>query len=423
MQLLVIFHDQRCGLLSIDDAQRMSFHYFPDYVASGGPAISVSIPVGPTTFQDPVTFPFFENLLPEGHIRDLIADRLGTANNNFARLLDRTGGDVAGAISLMPADATNAHAPPQHPVALDAAELGRIIEQIKTDPFLANDSRGMRLSLAGAQNKLPVIVDSAGQICLPGSQPSTHILKPPSDRFPALVENELLCMCAAHKAGLRVPETRLHSFVTAEGIERDCYLIKRYDRYATDAGEIRRLHQEDLCQVTATVSAKKYTQDGGPDFADLFQAVRQHTRPAALYQNELVRRMLFNLLIGNQDAHGKNFSFVHTRAGITLAPAYDLVCTLVYPELSDRFAMPIGTASRIEELDTDALDLFQQHTGINLKRQASVLRRFIATALDCLLTEAQRVKEESFADTHPVLDRITQLAQRHGDMLQRWLGK
>ena len=198
-------------------------------------------------------------------------------------------------------------------------------------------------------------------------------------------------------------------------------MIQRYDRYTTDSGDIRRLHQEDLCQITSTVSAQKYTQDGGPDFAALFQAVQQYTRPAALYQNELVRRLLFNLIIGNQDAHGKNFSFLHTSAGIQLAPAYDLVCTLVYPELSERFAMPIASASRIEELDTDALLQFQQHTGISLKRQASVLKRFITTAVNSLHEEAERVKEEAFDDTHPVLDRITQLAQRHGDMLQRWL--
>jgi serine/threonine-protein kinase HipA len=124
----------------------------------------------------------------------------------------------------------------------------------------------MRLSLAGAQNKLPVIVNSAGQICLPGSHISTHILKPPSDRFAALVENELLCMRTAKKVLQDVPEVTLQPFITTDGIQRDCYLIKRYDRYATDTGEIHRLHQEDLCQITGTVSPQKYTQDGGPGF-------------------------------------------------------------------------------------------------------------------------------------------------------------
>jgi serine/threonine-protein kinase HipA len=103
-----------------------------------------------------------------------------------------------------------------------------------------------------------------------------------------------------------------------------------------------------------------------------------YTRPAALYQNELIKRMLFNLLIGNQDAHGKNFSFLHTTKGIHLAPPYDLVCTLVYPELSDRFAMPLGSANRIEELNTEASQQFQHQTGISLKRQAKVLQRFVS---------------------------------------------
>jgi len=421
MELLVQFHDRACGQLTIDNAQRMSFEYLPDYLESGGPPISVVMPLRHGSWPDAVTFAFFENLLPEGRIRQLIASRLGTADNNFRRLLQQTGGDVAGAISLVNADQDDLPVSLPEPLALTDQTLGQVLEQIKTEPFLTGNQQGMRLSLAGAQNKLPVVIDAEDQIRLPGSQISTHIIKPPSEQYPALVENEVLCMRAAARAGINVPETALRTFIGPDGQYRDCYVVRRYDRKTVEHGTVR-LHQEDLCQITGIVSACKYVQDGGPGFAELFSAVRQYTRPAALYQQELVKRFLYNLLIGNQDAHGKNFSLLHGDRGISLSPAYDLVSTLVYPDLQDRFAMPIGDAWRIQELDANAMSRFQQLTGIQLKRQTRLLQRFVDNAARSVAQEAELLKDLTFHDTHTTLDRIVQLVRNHAVLLHQWLG-
>jgi serine/threonine-protein kinase HipA len=431
MELSVFFHSRPCGILGIDN-ERMSFSYLPDYVAAKGPQISVSMPIDQQTWPDAIAFPFFENLLPEGNIRQLLASRLGTADNNFSRLLRATGGDVAGAISIA-ADPhvhsqkqfeQQSHQPPLPP-ALSDKELGHVIELIKTQPFLPNNTEGMRLGLAGAQNKLPVVIDTNGGLHLPGVYTSSHIIKPPSERFAALVENEYLCMRAAARAGLNTPAVALRNFIAPDEQQHDCFIVKRCDRITHD-GVTARLHQEDICQVTGTVSAQKYVVDGGPGFGELFSVIRQHTRPSALHQQELIRRMLFNLLIGNQDAHAKNFSLLHSSLSqpgkeLVLSPAYDLVCTLVYEQLQDRLAMPVGHAKTIDELDSDALDEFQETTQVNLRRQASVLQRFVGKALSAVITQADATKKDTWQHSHAVLDQIVVIAKNHAQKLQQWL--
>lgn len=427
MELSVFLHNRPCGILGIDN-ERMSFSYLPDYIAAKGPAISVSMPIDQQTWPDAIAFPFFENLLPEGNIRQLLASRLGTADNNFSRLLRATGGDVAGATSI--AADPHAHSPKQPeeqshqqplPPALSDEALGQVLELIKTQPFLPNNSEGMRLSLAGAQNKLPVVIDKNNGLHLPGQYASTHIIKPPSERFPALVANEYLCMRAAARAGLNTPAVALRNFMTPDKQHHDCFVVQRYDRITHD-GVTSRLHQEDICQVTGTVSAQKYAMDGGPGFGELFNMVRQYTRPYAVHQQELIRRMLFNLLIGNQDAHAKNFSLLHQGNTIALAPAYDLVSTLVYEQLQTRLAMPVGHANTIKDLDSAALDEFQASTQVNLRRQAQTLQRFVDKALDAVLVEAGAIKKNTWPHHHAVLNQIVVLAQRHAQTLRQWLG-
>ena len=421
MKLRILFHEQACGWLQIDN-ERMQFQYDGSYVDAQQAPISVTMPLRKEAWPDAKTFPFFENLLPEGQVRHLLAEALQTADNNFERLLLETGGDVAGAISILPAEQSThaATEPVPLPPALSELELGQCLKQIETRPFLPQQTQGMRLSLAGAQNKLPVVLDAQGGVHLPGQHASTHIIKPPNARFADLVENEYLCMRAAARAGLQVPAVQLRNFVTGSGEQHDCYVITRYDREERD-GYTRRLHQEDMCQILGLPSARKYVQDGGPGFRKFFEVVRQHTRPAAVQQQELIHRILFNLLIGNQDAHGKNFALLHRHTSIVLTPAYDLVSTLVYPELSREFAMPIGRARTVEELDAEALKAFQEMAGVNLKRQAGRLQQLLTRALHALQDEAAAVREEVWPGSEATLQEIVRRASHHTELLKRWL--
>ena len=414
MKHLVRFFEQACGELSIDN-ERFSFRYLDSYIAADLQPVSVCMPLSPEVYPDAVVFPFFENLLPEGAIRTLLAERLKTAENNYSRLLEALGGDIAGALSITASGQEPSQGVSEGSEPLSKRQLGEILEQIELTPFLAGSGQGLRLSLAGAQHKLPLLMRDK-KLYLPVNGPSTHIVKPPSLRFKSLVENETLCMRAAQRAGLNTPSVQLIPFINAEGQELDCFLVDRYDRQQTAHG-IKRVHQEDLCQIEKIPSAQKYTHDGGPDYKALFEAARRYTKPSAIHQNELIRRVLFNLLIGNNDSHGKNFSFLHRDRTIALAPAYDLVSTAIYDSLNQDFAMPFGEATDISSLNKTALHKFEISTGVNLQRQSKSLLRFLNEALDALHREAETLEAETYPDAMLIIRAILDVARRNHGIL------
>jgi serine/threonine-protein kinase HipA len=119
-------------------------------------------------------------------------------------------------------------------------------------------------------------------------------------------------------------------------------LVKRYDRINSAKG-IERLHQEDFCQALGIVSEMKYQREGGPGLAACFQLLRQVSSLPVLDIKMLLLGALFNLIIGNNDAHGKNFSLLYQGQQTRLAPFYDLISTSYYPELSAKMAMKMGS--------------------------------------------------------------------------------
>ncbi len=200
----------------------------------------------------------------------------------------------------------------------------------------------MRLSLAGAQNKLAIHIDDKG-ISLPlQNSPSTHILKPTIPRFEGMVANEVFCMELARKAEL--PTAKATS-ASSEGIE---YLLaERYDRRLAPDENLLRLHQEDFCQALGFPPHIKYQNEGGPSLSQCFALIRSVSSTPAPDLLNLLDAVTFNFLIGNNDAHGKNFSFLYrTDSGTltaSLAPLYDLISTKLYSELSPKMAMKIGS--------------------------------------------------------------------------------
>jgi serine/threonine-protein kinase HipA len=126
-------------------------------------------------------------------------------------------------------------------------------------------------------------------------------------------------------------------------------LVERYDRFLDD-GQLRRLHQEDFCQTLGVAPELKYQNEDGPTNADGFALVRKVTTPSAPNLLRLLDYIIFNCLVGNNDAHAKNFSLLYSQSGIQLAPLYDVLSTAVYPDLSDSMAMKIGSKYRFGEL-------------------------------------------------------------------------
>jgi serine/threonine-protein kinase HipA len=329
-----------------DDGQiRLTYQAESAKSRAGQPLISTSLPVREEPYSQRELLPFFEGLLPEGSARDRLAVRIRVEPDDVFGFLREIGRDCAGAYSIVP-DGTDLDKARHEGVEwLDADGLAQTVAELATTPLAFEPGEDIRISLAGAQDKMAVIRDG-DRIGLPrGTTPSTHILKPsPSARrgrrgrdlaYPALVANEGFCMTLAREAGMVVPE------VSVVDIADDiALLINRYDRISKD-GNVERVHQEDFCQALGVPSRLKYEKDGGPEVLRYVALLNRWSIDVAGDIPELIDRIAFNFLIGNSDAHAKNFAILH-HDGVRLAPAYDLLSTHVYPQLTKDMATSIN---------------------------------------------------------------------------------
>jgi serine/threonine-protein kinase HipA len=310
-------------------------------------------------FDDSATRAFFANLLPEGDIRRQVARQLGVSADNIFALLEGIGGDCAGAVSILRPDDIPGPSGHYRPISQDALALE--LENLPTHPFLAGDE-GVRLSLAGAQNKLPLYVEN-GEFFVPeGNRASSHILKIAIPQLENTVVNEAFCMNLAQRVGLPVP---LAQVVEIGG--QQVYMIERYDRKRVASGDIERLHQEDFCQALGVIPEMKYEQEGGPGFLACFKLVEEWSDEPILDTLSLLKWALFNFLIGNADSHAKNLSILYAAGTVRLAPFYDLLSTAVYERVSNKFAMKMGGQKDPRYLMENHLNRFAAEAGIELR--------------------------------------------------------
>lgn len=367
------------GTLQINQHGEMRFTYAADWLADASrPAVSFSLPKQEQPFKQRQCRPFFAGLLPEESQRDVIAGALGISKGNDFAFLEALGGDVAGALSLWP----QGEAPPEPkpagtPRPLSDDELIEVLDALPKRPLLAG-REGLRLSLAGAQTKLPVVlVDDHVALPAPG-QPTTHILKPAITRFPHTTENEALVMMLAAAVGLPVAP------VAARTIGGRSYLlVTRYDRQFDASGQAHRLHQEDLCQALGISPERKYAAEGGPTFKTGFDLLRRATTIPAVAVLAFLDAAIFNLIVGNADAHGKNFSLLYQAGGVTLAPFYDLLSTIAYPDLSPNLAMKIAKRAKLEEISAATWPSFAEDIGL----PASFVRRRVKELSDAVTVQ------------------------------------
>lgn len=382
-KLDVWWEDRRVGSLVQDREGKISFTYSPEWIdGETSSAISASLPKRAQRYSQRECRPFFGGLLPEGGQRDAAAGALGVSRANDFALLDRLGGEVAGALCLLPEGETPPTAAAPHSThALDEIGILRVLDALPARPLMAGEE-GLRLSLAGAQSKVPVIV-SHGSIALPtDGQPSTHILKPPIARFPDTTENEAFVMRLAAAVGLEVASVEPRVVK-----DRSFLLVERYDRVREPSGAVRRLHQEDFCQALGVLSDRKYEAEGGPAIRDCFALVRRVSSRPAVDVLRLLDATIFNVLVGNADAHAKNFSILYGEGAARLAPLYDLLSTVAYPELSNRFAMKIGRRGTLAEMNATAWATFATDAELGLP----LVRRRIGELSAAAVEELPRV--------------------------------
>ena len=341
-KLAVYLHNEFAGHLWLDEKKRFVFQYDKNYMnLTAAMPLSLSLPLLGEPYIDDIAKPFFSNLLPEGEIRARISKIKHISERNDFKLLEAIGGECAGAVSILPQ--VSAPGSERGYISLSDQEVEQLMEENAVKPVLIIKDE-LRLSLAGAQNKIPIYLSDNNFYLPVGIAPSSHILKPQNLYFEDMVQNEYFCMLLGEAVGLPVPK----SFIW-KSEKHIAYIVERYDRVKKKDGSLTRIHQEDLCQALGCMPDQKYEAEGGPGVADCYRLIEAHSLKPVSDKQALIKWIVFNCFIGNADAHGKNLSFIRTGGGsIRLAPFYDLISTRVYPELSFKMAMKIGRENRFD---------------------------------------------------------------------------
>lgn len=384
-ELIATINGVRVGTLS-ENNDLWAFDYHDEWLLS--PDSFPLIPALPlqadahvdTGSSRPVQW-FFDNLLPEAGARDVIASSSKVSVDDAFSLLHAVGAESAGAITLLSPDEVMPEGAIER---LSDAELQHRIDELPSSPL--NKTGGKRMSLAGAQHKMLVVIDQ-GRLYEPvGQTTSTHIVKPEHtdpERYWQTVRNEWFLMTLAKKCGLEVPE------VSVRYLPAPIYLVERFDRVGNFPNQ-RRLHVIDACQLLNLAAYSKYNMST----AATLKSVIDLCRAKAQTTLRIFRWALFNFLTGNGDAHLKNLSFSYADSGVKLMPHYDLVSTAIYEptgkHLETELSQPMGKASEYGRVGISDVLSFAEELGLSgdvAKREAQRLVSAVKGHSDELLRE------------------------------------
>lgn len=378
MKLNVFFGNKKAGSLESTENRGVIFVYDENYLNDKNSVpLSASLPLQREEFPQKQCIPFFSGLLPEEDSRKKIADYLHISETSTLKLLEALGGECAGVISILREDEDNSFSKEtsykldsKNYELLDDNRLSEFIEKMNTRPLIKADDK-LRLSLAGAQEKL-ALAKINGEWYLPlNGAPSTHILKPTrTGSLSSLAQNEYICMKLAKSFGLPVPDVDLLNIAG-----KDIFVIERYDRIK-ETDSIQRLHQEDFCQALGIMSTSKYQNDGGPGIADIFNTILKVCTVPALESQKFLRYVLFNYVIGNCDSHGKNYSLLYKKNRIELSPLYDVVSTIIYSGLTEKLSMKIGKHYEIQKVTREDFSLLAESLNIKCSVLSNIFNDF-----------------------------------------------
>jgi serine/threonine-protein kinase HipA len=374
MSLPVFFETAEAAVIEATPAGAV-LRYAPAWRADPAAIpLSLTMPLAAPEHSPEVVTPWLMNLLPEGEPLRAMTRAIGMSRDDVLGLIAETGRDLAGAFTI------GRPRPKELPAFMPieaSADLERILDELPARPFLVGEE-GVSMSLAGAQDKLPLAMRGGGLAIPTGGAASTHILKPDNPRLPGSVQNEALCMVLARRCGLTVADV-----TTGEAGRRAYLLVTRYDRLM-DGARVSRRHQEDLCQALGRPPAGKYqhNQSGvpGPSLAELFGLVRAHMTARDI--NRLLDGVIFNIAIGNVDSHAKNYSILlGARGSAELAPLYDLMSGLDWPHITENHAQDVGGQRRGRHIYGRHWRRMAAETGLagpgTLRRVRQVIERLL----------------------------------------------
>jgi len=382
-ELQVKLNDLHIGTISIKGKDAVyKFEYIKEWQESGyeiSPHLAFDNPISSGVIKR-----FLENLLPEGKGLDDLTSFTHISKNNIFGLIQAMGFETSGALSFgrTHKDTTPLFRP------ITEKELTQRIDEIESKSIIIWDKK-QRLSLAGVQEKLPVLLKNGGLGLADGGLSSTHILKFQTKRNENIVVNEYFCMSLAKEAGLMVAEVSLRKYGA-----HPVLMVERFDRVISK-DTVKRLHIIDGCQMLDLPSSYKYERNfgsgrdvenirEGASFPKLFEAVNLCEVPATA-KLQLLDWAVYTLIIGNADAHGKNISFFVNKSGITVAPYYDILSIIMHEGVDHELAMAYG-----DEFDADnvlgyPLREFAEETGLNPKLVSTRIKtvcKYVKKALD-----------------------------------------
>ncbi|MBA3406392.1 MAG: HipA domain-containing protein [Gemmatimonadaceae bacterium] len=402
----VFMHETRIGTLG-QHGSDVWFRYDDWVIDDATPLqwrLSIKLPIQTDSFGHEPTLVFFDNLLIESDTRAALAAATKQDASDVPGLLGRVGGECAGAVSLWPIDM---EPPAQHQYRpISESELEEIFSE-RYGERLASVQLESRQVMSGVQHKLVVRkVDGTYLLPLAGA-PSTAILKRSTGRYQDLAANELLCLKVVE--ALRLAPASASVIGGSNGLLE----VTRYDRTPQPDGTISRIHQEDFCQATGRIVARKYQQSGGPGLGDIAEVLRRYSANPPEDIKRLIGVALANVCLGNMDAHAKNFSILYRPDGPRLAPFYDVVCTEAYAGLDAELSMKFGHAidpSRISGADFERLAKDLKVARRAVDEEAERIAGVLSNELDSLVSEVS-----SQIGATAILDKI-------GDIVRRRIG-
>ncbi len=397
-ELNVWFADKHVGCLWPDDNNTICFQYTDDWVDyKYAFQISPSLPLTEEPFEnDRIAHNFFSNLLPEAKARENICRQNQISIDNDFSLLKAIGGECAGALTI-------SYDKPQIDSSYKKLSNDEFLELLKNKNYKINtnnEDAASRLSLAGAQAKVPLKIEANNYYLPYGTSPSTHILKFDSLELKNIPAFEVVTTWTARNLGLNTIEIDYHVFKTEK-----FSITKRYDRIIKD-NDINRIHQEDFCQALGLSSEKKYEREGGPTFAQCYQLVSDKSSRSIVDKKILLEWLVINYLIGNCDSHAKNLSFIREGDSYQLSPIYDLVCTQAYPPniISKYLAMSIGGKFDPKEVTLNSWKQLESDCGLKEGTIIKILNKKSKEAIPAFV-KAKKEFEEQYGQ-YEALNRV-----------------
>ena len=402
------------GHIQGDDKTDAVFTYDTDYTDKY-PGISVALPLSKEPFSPIETSSFFEGLLPEGFSRKSVAKWLHADEEDYLTILAGLGKECLGAIRVEESSDKEIEEPNYVPLTPEQVRDLASEGATKSTELLVKS----HLSLTGASGKVGLYFKD-GQWFQPiGTAPSTHIVKQSHVRLQHIVENEQLALRTAAHMGIPTIE----SFIVNQGGFNDSEILlasKRYDRDMENSVKLvsgmscpLRLHQEDFAQALGIPGSKKYESPGDEYLKRIFRLVREQSKNPLRDQILLLDILIYDVLIGNTDNHIKNLSMLYTPdlSSMSLAPAYDLVSTMVYKESTAEMSIAIAGEIRWEKMNKETFLEASQDIGISGKVIEREYDRLAKGFKDSLEKSVAELKKEGFLHVDEISGKMMELCR------------